>query len=112
MEPISWADFERVELRIGTIIDALPFPEARKPAYRLRIDFGADIGVKQSSAQITALYSRDQLVGRQILAVVNFEPKKIGPFTSDVLVTGVYDENGNVILLQPERRAPNGAKLA
>ena len=112
MEPISWADFERVELRIGTIIEALPFPEARKPAYRLRIDFGADIGVKQSSAQITALYSRDQLVGRQILAVVNFEPKKIGPFTSDVLVTGVYDENGNVVLLQPERRAPNGAKLA
>lgn len=112
MAAISWSDFERVELRVGTIVDAQPFPEARKPAWKLRVDFGSEIGVKQSSAQITALYSREQLVGRQVLAVVNFPPKQIGKFVSEVLVTGVYNEQGHVVLVQPDRTVPNGAKLA
>jgi tRNA-binding protein len=112
MEPITWQDFERVELRVGTIVEASEFPEARKPAWKLRVDFGPEIGVKQSSAQITELYSREELIGRQILAVVNFPPKQIGKFFSEVLVTGVYDERGRVVLMQPDRSVPNGAKLA
>jgi tRNA-binding protein len=112
METISWSDFERVELRIGTIIEVMTFPEARKPAWKLRVDFGPEIGVKQSSAQITALYSSEELVGRQVLAVVNFPPKQIGKFVSEVLVTGVYDEQGRVVLVQPDRPVPNGSKLA
>lgn len=112
MDTITWPDFERVELRVGTIVDVIPFPEARKPAWKLRVDFGPEIGVKQSSAQITALYSREALIGRQVLAVVNFPPKQIGKFISEVLVTGVYDEQGRVVLVQPDRPVPNGAKLA
>jgi tRNA-binding protein len=112
METIAWSDFERVELRVGTVLEALPFPEARKPAWKLRVDFGAEIGVKQSSAQITALYSREELIGRQVLAVVNFPRKQIGSFFSEVLVTGCYDDQGRVVLMQPERAVPNGAKLA
>lgn len=112
MDIISWPDFERVELRVGTIVDVTPFPEAHKPAWKLRVDFGPEIGVKQSSAQITALYAPEELIGRQVLAVVNFPPKQIGKFISEVLVTGVYDEQGRVVLMQPDRPVPNGAKLA
>lgn len=111
MQPISWADFERVELRIGTVLEVLDFPEARKPAWKLRIDFGAEIGVRMSSAQITALYGKQELVGRQVVAVVNFPPKQIGPFRSEVLVTGFHDAAGRVVLAMPERPVPNGVKL-
>jgi tRNA-binding protein len=111
MQTIQWADFERVELRVGTIVEVLDFPEARKPAWKLRIDFGPDIGMKWSSAQIRALYGRDDLLGRQVIAVVNFPPKQIGPFRSEVLVTGFADSEGHVVLAMPERAVPNGAKL-
>jgi len=111
METIAWADFERVELRIGTIIEVLDFPEARKPAWKLRVDFGPEIGIRQSSAQIVALYGKQELVGRQVIGVVNFPPKRIGPFMSEVLVTGFHDAEGRVVLAMPERAVPNGAKL-
>lgn len=111
MQPIEWADFERVELRVGTIVEVMDFPEARKPAWKLRVDFGAEIGIKLSSAQITALYSREDLVGQQVIGVVNFPPRQIGPFRSEVLVTGFYDEQGRVVLAMPERAVPNGAKM-
>jgi len=109
--PISWADFERVELRAGTILEVMEFPQARKPAWKVRIDFGPQIGERMSSAQITALYGKEELVGRQVMAVVNFPPKQIGPFRSEVLVTGFHDEEGRVVLVAPDRRVPNGAKL-
>jgi tRNA-binding protein len=108
---IQWSDFERVELRVGTIVEVLEFPEARKPAWRLRVDFGAEIGIKQSSAQITQHYSKDELLGRQVVGVVNFAPKQIGPVRSEVLVTGFHDANGHVVLAMPERPVPNGTKL-
>jgi len=111
MQTITWADFEKVELRVGTVLEVLDFPQARKPAWKLRIDFGPEIGERMSSAQITALYSREDLVGQQVVAVVNFPPKQIGPFNSQVLVTGFHDEEGRVVLIRPERRVPNGAKL-
>jgi len=110
MEQITWKEFERVELRAGTIIEVEDFPEARKPAYKLKIDFG-ELGVKKSSAQIKHLYRKEDLVGKQILAVINFPPKQIGPFVSEVLTTGLYLPSGEVVLVQPERKVPNGAKL-
>lgn len=112
METISWSDFERVELRVGTIVSVDDFPEARKPAFQIRADFGPGIGIKQSSAQITALYTKDELIGRQILGIVNFPPKQIGPFRSEFLVTGLYREDGAVVLAVPDQQVPNGAKLA
>jgi tRNA-binding protein len=112
METINWSDFERVELRVGTIVSVDDFPEARKPAFKIRADFGPEIGIKQSSAQITALYTKDELIGRQILAVVNFPPKQIGPFRSEFLVTGLYREDGAVVLAVPDQPVPDGAKLA
>ena len=112
METISWADFERVELRIGTIIEVEDFPEARVPAFKLKVDFGDEIGVKKSSAQITDLYSKADLLGRQVLAVVNFPPKQIGPMRSECLVTGFHRQDGAVVLARPESDVPNGARLA
>ncbi|HWN53754.1 MAG TPA: tRNA-binding protein [Methylomirabilota bacterium] len=107
---ISWADFERVDMRVGVITDAQPFPEARKPAIKLSIDFGP-LGVKRSSAQITERYAPADLVGRRVVAVVNFPPKRIGPFVSEVLVLGAYDERGEVILLRPDFDVTPGAKI-
>jgi len=112
MRTISWSDFEKVELRIGTIIDVEDFPEARKPAYKLKVDFGDEIGVKKSSAQITDLYEKDDLMGRQVLAVINFPPKQIGPMRSECLVTGFHREDGAVVLARPDSKVPNGARLA
>ncbi|OYZ02493.1 MAG: tRNA-binding protein [Sphingobacteriia bacterium 28-36-52] len=107
---ISWHDFEKIDIRTGTILDANPFPEAIKPAYQLTIDFG-ELGIKQSSAQITAHYTTAELIGKQIVAVVNFPPKKIAHFFSECLVLGVYDENNQVILLQPNKTTSNGFKI-
>ena len=110
-ETISYADFERVDIRVGTITDAQPFPQARKPAYKLVIDFGPEVGVKRSSAQLTVHYRVDQLIGRQVCAVVNFPPRQIGPFISEVLTLGMPDEEGGVVLVKPDFKVPNGGKL-
>ncbi|HHQ4767781.1 tRNA-binding protein [Aeromonas veronii] len=111
METISWQDFEVVELRVGTLVRVEPFPEARKPAYKVWADFGPELGIRKSSVQITALYQPEQLVGRQIIAVVNFPTKQIGPFQSEFLLTGFYRQDGAVVMAIPERAVENGAKL-
>jgi tRNA-binding protein len=111
MQTITWNDFEQVELRVGTIIDVQAFPEARKPAYIVQVDFGEDIGIRKSSAQITDIYSMDELVGKQVVAVVNFPAKQIGPIKSQCLVTGFYREDGAVVLAVPDQPVHNGAKL-
>jgi tRNA-binding protein len=111
MTTIEWADFDRVDLRAGRILRAERFPEARKPAYVLHVDFGDAIGVKKSSAQITDLYRPEQLVGRMVVAVVNFPPKQIGPLKSECLITGFHDERGRVVLCAPANDVPPGARL-
>jgi tRNA-binding protein len=111
MNEISWNDFEKVELRVGTITEVKDFPEARKPAYKLTIDFGKEIGIKKSSAQITDHYIKKALLGKQVLAVVNFPTKQIGPFMSECLVTGLPDSNGKVILVSPDQKVKNGERL-
>jgi tRNA-binding protein len=112
MSQIDWKDFQKVELRVGTIIDVQDFPEARKPAYKLQVDFGQEIGIKKSSAQITDLYSKDDLIGKQVMAVVNFPPKQIGPIMSECLITGFHREDGAVVLATPDMNLQNGARLA
>ncbi|MEO7924527.1 MAG: tRNA-binding protein [Chitinophagaceae bacterium] len=108
---ISWDDFEKIDMRTGTIVGVNDFPKARKPAYKLTIDFGVGIGVKQSSAQVTVHYRKEDLLNRQVIAVVNFPPKQIADFTSECLVLGVYDANNDVILLQPGLPVHNGRKI-
>ncbi|UFS70191.1 tRNA-binding protein [Geomonas sp. RF6] len=111
MKEITWDEFEQVELRVGTIVEAEVFPEARKPAYKIAADFGPEIGIKRSSAQITDLYKPEELIGRQIVGVVNFPAKRIGPVQSEFLVCGFYREDRAVVLAVPERPVQNGAKL-
>ncbi|WP_069131380.1 tRNA-binding protein [Rhodohalobacter halophilus] len=111
MENLTWDQFEQVEFRVGTILKAENFPEAHKPAYLLQVDFGPDIGVKKSSAQITDLYSTQELIGKQVIAVVNFPPKQIGPVMSECLVTGFYREDGSVVLAVPDKHVEKGARL-
>ncbi|WP_436715942.1 tRNA-binding protein [Roseiconus lacunae] len=108
---IEWSDFEKVELRVGTVIAVEDFPEARKPAYKVTVDFGNDIGVKRTSAQITDQYEKASLVGRQVIGVINFPKKQIGPIMSEFLLTGFYRDDGAVILAVPDHEVPNGAKL-
>lgn len=110
MNTITWDDFEKIDIRTGTIVLAQPFPKAKKPAYQLTIDFGP-LGTRQSSAQITQLYSIDELIGHQVIAVVNFPPKQIANFTSECLVLGIYNENNEVVLLQPQSKVSNGLKI-
>lgn len=111
MKTISWDEFESVELRVGTIVRVELFPEARKPAYKVWVDFGPQIGEKKTSVQITRLYTPEELVGRQIVGVVNFPPKQVGPFLSEFLLTGFTDAEGAIVIAIPERPVPNGAKL-
>lgn len=111
METIDWSDFEKVELRVGRVVSATAFPEARKPAYVLHVDFGRELGIRKSSAQITALYSSEELVGKLVVAVVNFPRKQVGPLMSECLVTGFHNENGEVVLCIPDKEVPLGTKL-
>ena len=108
---ISWSDFEKIDVRVGTVVSAEAFEGARKPAYKLQIDFGSELGIKRSSAQITAHYKLEDLVGKQVVAVVNFPPKQIGTYFSEYLVLGIYDENKEVVLLRPEKPVANGLKI-
>jgi tRNA-binding protein len=110
MEEITWNDFEKVELRAGTILEAFDFPEARKPAYKVKVDFG-EFGIKMSSAQITKHYTKEELIGKQILGVINFPKKQIGKFMSEFLVTGLADANGDIVLTSLDKQVPNGSKL-
>ena len=110
-DPLSFDDFLKVDIRVGTIVKAEPYPEARRPAYKVWVDFGEPIGVKKSSAQVTAHYALDELVGRQVAAVVNFPPKQIGKFMSEILVLGFPDAEGEVVLLTPERKVPDGGRM-
>jgi tRNA-binding protein len=108
---VTFEAFEALDIRVGTVVDAQPFPEARKPSIRLWVDFGGSLGIKRSSAQLTVHYAPDRLIGRQVIAVVNFAPRRIAGFESEVLVLGVPDENGAVVLLKPDLRVPDGGKM-
>ena len=110
-QPLTWGDFERVDIRVGTVIRAEPYPEARKPAIKLWVDFGGTLGVRKSSAQLTVHYAPQALIGRQVAAVVNFPPRQIGSFMSEVLVLGMPDANGAVVLLGPDRPVPDGGRM-
>ncbi len=107
---ITWDDFEKIDIRAGTVLEVSDFPNAKKPAYKLTIDF-AELGIKRSSAQITAIYEKEEIIGRQVIAVVNFPPKQIGNFFSECLVLGVYNENNEVVLLQPSMAVKNGCRI-
>jgi tRNA-binding protein len=111
MPDITWQHFEAVEMRAGTVVSVEDFPEARKPAYKIAVDFGEGIGVRRTSAQVTAIYSKEELVGRQVMGVLNFPPKQIGPVRSEFLLAGFYREDGAVVLAVPERPVQNGARL-
>lgn len=108
---ITWEEFEKVEIRVGTIVDVLEFPEARRPAYKIKVDLGEGLGIKKSSAQVTDLYSKEELLGKQVLCVCNFPPKQIGSYMSEVLVTGFYNQDKKVVLATVERSVPNGSLL-
>ncbi len=110
-QTITWQDFEQVKIRVGTVVDAKPFPEARKPAYIVEVDFGPEIGRKRTSAQVTNHYTPEELIGRQVIGVINFPVKQIGPMRSEFLLTGFYHQDGGVILAVPDKLVPNGAKL-
>jgi tRNA-binding protein len=112
METINWNDFEKIELRVGTIIDVKYFPEARKPAYQVYVDFGQAVGIKKSSAQITQRYEKIELIGKQVIGVINFPPKQVGPFMSECLITGFVQADGSVVLAVPDKQVENGLKLA
>ena len=111
MSVISWSDFEKIDIRCGTVIEVKDFPKARKPSYQFLVDFGPEVGIKKSSAQVTQHYKKEDLLNRQVIAVVNFPPKQIADFFSECLVLGIYDENNHVILLQPERAVKNGQRI-
>ncbi|MXV38495.1 tRNA-binding protein [Flavobacteriaceae bacterium Ap0902] len=106
---INWKDFEKIQMRVGTIIEVNDFPEARKPSYKLKVDFGSNIGIKKTSAQITFHYDKNELIGKQIIAVVNFAPKQIANFMSECLVMGIYDEDNQVVLIKPDKEIANGS---
>ena len=111
MDTITWNDFEKLDIRVGTIVSVNDFPKAKKPAYQIMIDFGPEIGIKRSSAQITAIYQKEELTGQQVIAVINFPPKQIADFKSECLILGIYNENNEVILLKPERTVTNGQRI-
>lgn len=111
MQTITWEDFTKVEIRVGTFVGVEEFPEARKPAYKISVDFGPEVGIKKTSAQVTDIYAKEDLMGRQVVGVVNFPPKQIGPVRSEFLLTGFNCGDGAVVLAVPERNAPNGARL-
>ncbi len=111
MQTITWADFEKVAMHVGTIVQVEDFPEAKKPAYKIWVDFGKELGIKKTSAQVTFHYTKQSLIGKQIIGVVNFEPKQIANFTSEFLLTGLADENGNIIITSVDKPTPNGSRL-